>query len=105
MIRHYFFRVTVSAIVGAGLLSGCAVSKGSGSATSKDDAQITADVRAALDQHPDLRAPNQVYVDTRRHVVYLTGTVDDGWTSDHAVSVARAVLGVNEVVSDISIDK
>jgi hypothetical protein len=51
-----------------GILSACAVDRHS----SPDDAAITARVKEALAQHPDLAPPNQIYVDTRDGVVYLT---------------------------------
>ena len=41
------------------------------------DTQITEAVEQAIAQHPDLKAPNQIYVDTRDHVVYLSGVVDN----------------------------
>lgn len=99
------FRATLCAFVGTALLSGCALSRNSETASSKDDARITADVRAALGEHPDLGPPNQISVDTRGHIVYLTGTVDDSAIGENAILVARAVPGVNDVVSNVSVDK
>jgi osmotically-inducible protein OsmY len=86
-----------------GLQYGCALTD-SGSPP-KDDARITAAVKAAIDKHPDLGPPNQISVDTRDHVVYLSGTVDYGLVAQNAVSVARGVRGVNDVVNDVSVDK
>jgi osmotically-inducible protein OsmY len=103
MAQHKFLGVTLCAMLGTGLLYGCA-STGSGS-TAKDDARITAAVKAAIDEHPDLRPPNRIHVDTLNHVVYLSGMVDDGLVAQNAVSVARAVQGVNDVVNNVSVDK
>jgi osmotically-inducible protein OsmY len=103
MAQYKFFRVTLCGMLGTGLLYGCA-STGSGS-TAKDDARITAAVKAAIGEHPDLRPPNRIYVDTRNHVVYLPGTVDDGLVAQNAASVARGVRGVNDLVNNVSVDK
>jgi osmotically-inducible protein OsmY len=105
MTLHNFLRVTICAFAGSGLLGACALSKGSGATTTKDDARITAAVKAAINRHPDLGPPNQIYVDTRERVVYLTGTVDDSLTGENATSVAKSIHGVTEVVDNISVDK
>ena len=69
-----------------------------------DDARITAHVKDAIAQHPDLGPPNLIYVDTRGHVVYLTGQVDSGLTIVNAEDVARDVPGVIRVVSTVGVD-
>ena len=69
------------------------------------DTQITEAVEQAIAQHPDLNAPNQIYVDTRDQVVYLSGIVDNSLSTENAVQVARQVPGVVRVVNKISIDK
>jgi hyperosmotically inducible periplasmic protein len=103
MTQYKFIRATLCAMLGTGLLHGCALT-GSES-TPKGDARITAAVKAAIDKHPDLGPPNQIYVDTRDRVVYLSGTVDDGLVAQNAVSVARGVRGVSDVVNNVSVDK
>jgi osmotically-inducible protein OsmY len=93
------------ALIGTTLLQACAAS-GTRNATSKqDDANITAQVKAAIGSHADLGPPNQIYVDTRSRVVYLTGTVADSLAGKNATAVARGVPGVDSVVNDIAVDK
>jgi osmotically-inducible protein OsmY len=69
------------------------------------DTQITEAVEQAIAQHPDLKAPNQIYVDTRDHVVYLSGVVDNSLVTEHAEQIARQVPGVVRVVNTIAVDK
>jgi osmotically-inducible protein OsmY len=72
---------------------------------SADDARITAQVGKAIAQHPDLGPPNQIYVDTRAHVVYLTGEADSGLTVANAQDVAQRVPGVIRVVSTVGVEE
>jgi osmotically-inducible protein OsmY len=58
-----------------------------------------------LAQHPELEGPDQLYVKTIDHVVYLNGTVETSLHRDIAASVAREVSGVSSVVNNIVIDK
>jgi osmotically-inducible protein OsmY len=76
-----------------------------GGAACADDAKITADVQTRFAQHSELDGPDQLYVKTVNHVVYLSGTVETGLHSDMAASLAREVSGVTGVVNDIGIDK
>jgi len=69
------------------------------------DTQITEAVKQAIAQHPDLNAPNTIYVDTRDHVVYLSGLVDNSEATENAEQLARQVAGVVRVVNTIAIDK
>jgi osmotically-inducible protein OsmY len=66
------------------------------------DAALATAVRQALDQHVELRAPNQVYVQVLNRVVYLTGQVSTDLQRQIAVAVARQVHGVHQVVNSIS---
>jgi osmotically-inducible protein OsmY len=67
------------------------------------DPQITQLVRAQLDQHAELRAPNQVSVQTLQRVVYLTGQVSTDMQRQVAASVAAHVPGVKKVVNNIGL--
>lgn len=67
------------------------------------DAAITAEVRALLDQHPELGPPNQVYVQTLDRVVYLTGQVATGLQREIADSAAHDPPGVRQVIDTISL--
>jgi hypothetical protein len=89
----------------AGALSSCATFDKCGFAGCPGDAQITANVQAQLDKHPELGAPDQVYVRTLNHVVYLNGEVSSGLQSQVAESVAMKVKGVDRVDNSIGITK
>ncbi len=84
-------------------LSGCAAFSKCGFHGCPGDAQITADVRALIDQHTALKAPNFVHVQTIDHVVYLNGTVDTDVERDLAERVAYEAPGVTEVVNSITL--
>jgi osmotically-inducible protein OsmY len=43
-------------------------------------------------QHRNLGPPNQICVDTRDHVVYLSGAVTTSWMLYNAEDIARQVL-------------
>jgi hypothetical protein len=68
------------------------------------DAQISSAVRARLDQHRELLAPNQVYVSTLDRTVYLSGQVATDLQRDIAERVARTTPGVPRVVDLISLE-
>jgi osmotically-inducible protein OsmY len=68
------------------------------------DAEISSAVRARLDQHRELLAPNQVYVSTLDRTVYLSGQVATDLQRDIAERVARATPGVPRVVDLISLE-
>jgi osmotically-inducible protein OsmY len=70
-----------------------------------NDARITAEVRGAIAQHPDLGAPNQIYVATHHEVVYLSGIAVTGLMADNAQDVARHVPGVARVISNIGVEQ
>jgi len=67
------------------------------------DAEITNVVEASLQKHPDLGPPSQLYVTTRDHVVYLSGTADTGLQRETAGSLAMQTPGVKRVVNNISV--
>ncbi len=69
---------------------------------SMDDQAITARVRTALLNAPDLSARN-ITVQTSQHVVTLTGTVSTADERDRAIAVARAAPGVSDVRSELRI--
>ena len=68
-----------------------------------DDARISAEVQALFDQHPELQAPNHVYVKTLDGVVYLSGKVATDLQRETAVSLARQVSRVRSVNDNISL--
>jgi osmotically-inducible protein OsmY len=68
------------------------------------DAEISAAVRARLDQHTELLAPNRVYVSTLDGVVYLSGEVVTDTQRLDAEDIARATPGVRRLVDVISLE-
>ncbi len=68
------------------------------------DAEISAAVRARLDQHTELLAPNRVYVKTLDGTVYLSGEVVTDVERATAETIARETPGVPRVVDLISLE-
>jgi osmotically-inducible protein OsmY len=94
------------AIIVTGSLPGCtaySAYRKCGSRGCPGDAQLTAEVRELLKQHPALGPPNQVYVQTLDRVVYLTGQVATDLQRDTAESLAREASGVSRVVNTIAL--
>ena len=87
-------------LVIAGALSGCATFEKCGFKGCPGDAQITAEVKALFDKHPELGT--SIDVQTLDHVVYLYGLVDSPLGSEIAESVALEAPGVTRVVSSIA---
>jgi osmotically-inducible protein OsmY len=52
-----------------------------------------------------LQGPDQLYVNTVDHVVYLSGTVETGLHRVTAESLAREAPGVTRVVDNIGVEK
>lgn len=67
-----------------------------------DDAAITAKVKAALLQAPDVKGLD-VTVETDKAVVQLSGFVSSQAQIDRAVDVAKGVRGVREVQNKMSV--
>ena len=86
----------------AGAISGCATDQSGDKMT---DGKITTAVRAQINQHPDVGPPDSVRVETREHVVYLTGFVSTGLMKQTAEDLARQTPGVTRVVNEIGITK
>lgn len=101
MTKSKCIRAASAVLVLSGIVSASAVAQ----ASSADDATLTATVKEAIAQHPDLGPPNQIYIDSRDHVVYLSGFVDNGLIRADAEDVARKVPGVSHVVSVVSVEK
>jgi hypothetical protein len=67
-----------------------------------DDVTITAKVKAALLQSPDVKG-SDVNVNTEKGVVQLSGFVESKTQSERALQIARAVGGVKEVHDKMSL--
>jgi hypothetical protein len=94
----------ISALIGGliliSALSGCATFEKCGFKGCPGDAQVTAEVNALFDGHPELGT--SIHVQTLDRVVYLYGLVDTPLDSQIAQSVAREAPGVTRVVSSIA---
>jgi|SRR5215469_8368034 len=93
-------QIAVTAVALATTLSALSVDAIAGT---PDDTKITADVLGAMAQHRDLGPPNQIYVTTHNHVVYLSGTAYNRLSVDNAIAIARAVPGVTRVVCTVGV--
>ena len=67
-----------------------------------DDAAITAKVKAAILDHPNLKSFD-IHVATFNGMVYLWGVVASKSTIDETVRVARSVAGVKSVKNDMRV--
>lgn len=84
-------------------LAACAPYEKCGFAGCPGDAQITADVRALFDQHPELGPPALLSVKTLDGVVYLDGVVVTDLVRDEAQSIAAQAHGVRKVVNSLGV--
>ena len=105
MTKCKYFSLTSAALILSGTLSAWADARSSSVVGSPDDARITADVMEVIAEHRNLGAPNQIYVDTRDHVVYLSGVGVTSLIEDNAKDIARQVPGVTRVVSTIAVEE
>jgi osmotically-inducible protein OsmY len=103
-LKNQFYS-TLSVLSLSSMLAGCSTYGKCASGDCTADAQITTTVRAMLDQHPELGAPGSIEVQTRDHIVYLNGFVNDGLQKGIAESVARQTAGVFQVINAIAIEK
>jgi osmotically-inducible protein OsmY len=93
----------VLALTLAGALPACAVYKKCGFAGCPGDAQISAEVRALLDQHPGAAPPGAVHVQTLDGVVYLYGVVDTDLMRTETQQIAMQAPNVKKVVNSIGV--
>jgi osmotically-inducible protein OsmY len=98
-------RAAVSGVILACVMSGCATYSKCGLDGCPEDAKITADVQARLQNDPDLGGLSMVQVRTLNHVVYLTGQVTDGLQRRVAGYIASETKGVARVENSISLAK
>ena len=97
------FCAAAVALVLAGALPGCAVFVKCGFGGCPGDAQITADVRTLLNQHPGAAAPGAVSVQTLDGVVYLYGVVDTDLMREQAEQIALQAPHVKKVVNSLGV--
>jgi osmotically-inducible protein OsmY len=97
--------VLATCLILSGLLPGCAAERKCEAGGCTDDAKITANVQARINQHSDVGPPDSVQVRTQDHVVYLSGEVSQGLMKQTAEDVARQTPGVTKVINEIAITK
>jgi osmotically-inducible protein OsmY len=100
MSKSRTLHIATLGLVVAGVFSGCATFQKCGFNGCPGDAEITANVKALFDHHPELGT--SVEVQTLDRVVYLYGLVDTPLDSEIAKSVAFDAPGVARVVSTIA---
>jgi osmotically-inducible protein OsmY len=103
LIKYKTLYALLVILILAGAVPGCATYEKCKSGGCSGDAQITTNVQALLQQHPDLGPPNSISVRTLDHVVYLSGAVSASEFSAAAESVAHEVPGVTKVVNSIAL--
>ena len=84
-------------------LTGCAAYEKCGFAGCPGDAQITADVRALFDRHPELGPSGLLTVQTLDGVVYLYGVVTTDLVREQAQSIALQASNVKKVVNSLGV--
>ena len=87
-----------------GALGGCATIEKCGLEGCASDRQISAQVKALLDAHPELGPPGSISVETLNGVVYLDGLVTGGLEKRSVDSIVRQASGVKRVVNGISVE-
>ncbi|MYN11122.1 BON domain-containing protein [Pseudoduganella aquatica] len=95
---------SLPALLGALLLAatvGCASTSTSESTGEYlDDTVLTANVKAAMVNQPDLKA-SEINVETYKGAVQLSGFVSSQEEIDKAVAAARSINGVKSVTNDM----
>lgn len=92
----------VSPVILMSALAGCAT-YGKYGTDSSDDAKVTANVQAAIEQNRALGPPDSVQVQTIDHTVYLHGMVSEGLQSREAEEIAKQTPGVARVVNLLAV--
>jgi osmotically-inducible protein OsmY len=91
-------------IVFIGTLGGCATYEKCGLQGCASDRQISAQVKALLNAHPELGPPGSIRVETLNGVVYLDGLVTGGLEKRSVESIVLQASGVKRVVNGISVE-
>lgn len=104
MNRINTFNAPMALLITASVLAGCATDPVSGPGGDSADAKITQNV-VQLDKHPDLGPPQEIHVQTKKQVVYLSGLVDSDVEVQNAESAARQAKGVSDVVNMIAVEQ
>ncbi len=85
------------------LVAACAPHGQCGFAGCPGDAQITADVRALFDRHPELGPSGLLTVQTHGGVVYLYGVVNTDLVRQQAEAIALQARNAKKVVNSLGV--
>jgi len=97
MMRRNAAALIVAALMGTGLIAGCASTPSQQSTGQAiDDGVVTAKVKAKLIEDPVTKA-HQITVETFKGTVQLSGFVDSNQARARALQLARQVDGVKQV--------
>ena len=99
---NFFKRaLPILAIISFAVLTGCAsTAKTEGTGEYVDDTVITAKVKTAIFEQPDLKSA-EINVETFKGVVQLSGFVRSQANINAAVAAAKGVRGVSSVKNDM----
>jgi len=86
-----------------GAVGGCAVYGECGRQECPEETALRVAVEQRFSGYPQLRPPNQLYVQVRGHVVSLSGQVNSEVERRLAESVAREVPGITKVSNLIAL--
>ena len=101
--RHVIMRKRSASIaLLMGLLAGCVASREPPSGLSRDDTVVAGEVRRALAADAQCEC-SQVYVESYRGAVQLSGRVSTTAQRNRAVALARGVPGVVTVTNEIEV--
>ena len=84
------------------LLAGCTTLTGETAGQSIDDTVLTSEIKARLGDEKLINT-TRISVKTERGVVYLTGAVGTSEERNKAISIAKNVKGVREVVDHLEV--
>jgi osmotically-inducible protein OsmY len=97
---QYFYKFIAITMFGF-VLSACSVMSGRETAGQYvDDTTITARVKSAIIQHPELKA-RQIHVETFQGTVQLSGFIDSSKEKLKSEELARNIAGVRSVKNNL----
>lgn len=100
-MKASLLRASAFALLLATALSGCATYQKCGFSGCPGDAEITAAVKAEIDNHPDFGPVANFNVKTLDGVVYISGKVDTDLQKQGVEDVLSTVANVKRVVNSV----
>ena len=97
----FLSRGALAILLLSAMLSGCATYAKCGFAGCAGDAEITAAVKAEIDNHPDFGPVGNFNVKTLDGVVYISGKVDTDLQKQAVEDVLATVPNVKRVVNSV----